>query len=236
MKPVLQLENLIFQKSGHRIVSDLSFSVFQGEIFALLGPNGAGKSSTFRIIAGLESDYKGTLSFMGKRLIGPLWKRVRIGLGYLPQKSVAFWQLSVWHNIWVAVNRRRGERQEVDELIDIVGLQSQASVLAKNLSGGECRRMELARCLALQPKLLLLDEPFAGLDPISISQISEILVELKQRNISIVFTDHAVGAVLGLCDRALVIDKGQTLGLGDPVSITKIPIIKKRYLGSDFVL
>ena len=156
---------------GHRWVLDgLDFSVNEGEIFALLGPNGAGKSTAFRIIAGLQRKFLGEITFLQKPLHGPLWKRAQLGIGYLPQQSVGLWKLSVAENISIPL--RVGGGKDPIALLKMVGLEKHADQRAESLSGGERRRMELARCLALKPQLMILDEPFAGLDPLAVEHLT----------------------------------------------------------------
>ena len=217
----------------HRWVLDgLEFSVNEGEIFALLGPNGAGKSTAFRILVGLEDRYQGQLSYRGKPLLGALWQRARLGIGYLPQQSVALWKLSVAENILIPL-RQKG-KSDPGPLLQLVGLEDMAQAKAEQLSGGERRRMELARCLALEPQLMVLDEPFAALDPLAIEQFSAVLSKLRQQGMAILFSDHAVAASLRLCDRAAVIDQGVMIAVGCPAEIVEKDVVRQRYLGNNF--
>ena len=182
---LLRVEGLFCQYGSQPIIDDVSFAVESGEIFALLGPNGAGKSTTFRVLAGLEHKYKGSIFFAEQALVGPLWKRARLGLGYLPQKSVALWKLTVAENVLIPL-RQKGENNP-QGLLTQVGLSKHLHRKACELSGGEIRRLELARCLALQPRLMILDEPFAALDPLAVEQFSAILQKLRDQGMTIVF-------------------------------------------------
>ncbi|MEC7984414.1 MAG: ATP-binding cassette domain-containing protein [Myxococcota bacterium] len=222
------VENLSVIRGGERVVKGICFSVSVGEIFAVLGPNGAGKSTCFEAIAGLRVTENGSCSYNGTRWHGPLWKRVRLGLGYMPQRSVALWDRSVEQNLRMAVK----DKEHCDLLLDKVGLIHRKSILARDLSGGEIRRLELARCLALDPKVLLLDEPFAALDPKTVSSFQELLRSLSDR--IIIFTDHSAAASFHLCDRALILDNGKILACGYPKDLAQNPLIRNRYLGVDF--
>lgn len=221
---------------GQRVVvRDVSLSVSPGEIVGLLGPNGAGKTTCFQMITGTERPDAGAVRLGGVDLgRQPLWRRVRAGLGYLPQKPTGFRSLSVRDNLRIPLDARRAPAGELEALVERVGLQHVAQTKAGRLSGGERRRLEIARCLAAQPKVLLLDEPFAGVDPVAVSGLQAQIRQLAQEGIGILVTDHAVRETLTICERAVIIDAGEVIAVGSPAEVAADPRVRGRYLGNDF--
>ncbi len=230
------------QFSGAAALEDISFSVQPGEVFGLLGPNGAGKTTCFNLLMGLLRPDTGSI-FIGERdvTLAPIHMRARYGLGYLPQEASVFRDLSVEENIEAIAELRSeldaSERlQLVEHLIDEFDLGAIRAQSGRSLSGGERRRVEIARALAGDPKFILLDEPFAGVDPISIAQIRRLIGDLKQRQIGIVITDHNVRDTLSTCDRALIIGGGKRLAEGEPASILADEQVRAVFLGEDFTM
>lgn len=217
------------------VVRDVSLAVEPGEVVGLLGPNGAGKTTCFRIITGMLQPDAGTVSLMGV-VLGrqPLWRRVRAGLGYLPQESTGFRMLSVRENLLIPLQARRQGVAEADALMDRVGLTHVAQTMAGHLSGGERRRLEIARCLAGKPSVMLLDEPFAGVDPVAVAELQQQIRVLAAEGIGILVTDHAVREALKICDRTVIIDSGVVIAEGSPGEIASNPRVRGRYLGEDF--
>ena len=238
----LHAEHLSKQFGGTPAVEDVSLHVNQGEVFGLLGPNGAGKTTCFNMLMGLIRPDKGRI-LIGERDVTqePIHARARAGLGYLPQEASVFRGLSVEENIR-AISELRSDLDQsemlglVEELIDEFDLGAIRSQLGRTLSGGERRRVEIARALASDPKFILLDEPFAGVDPISVAQIKRLIGDLKRREIGIVVTDHNVRDTLSTCDRALIIGGGRPLAQGDPASILADSQVRAVFLGEDFTM
>lgn len=238
----LQAEHLSKQFGGTPAVDDVSLRVRQGEVFGLLGPNGAGKTTCFNMLMGLVRPDKGRI-LIGERNITqePIHARARAGLGYLPQEASVFRGLSVEENVRAITELRsdldQGERLGlVEDLIDEFDLGAIRSQLGRTLSGGERRRVEIARALASDPKFILLDEPFAGVDPISVAQIKRLIGDLKKRKVGIVITDHNVRDTLSTCDRALIIGGGRPIAEGDPASILADEHVRAVFLGEDFTM
>ena len=238
----LRAEHLSKQFRGTPAVDDVSLHVNQGEVFGLLGPNGAGKTTCFNMLMGLVRPDKGRI-LIGERNITqePIHARARAGLGYLPQEASVFRGLSVEENIRAISELRSDLDQEevlglVEELIDEFDLGAIRSQLGRTLSGGERRRVEIARALASDPKFILLDEPFAGVDPISVAQIKRLIGDLTRREIGIVITDHNVRDTLSTCDRALIIGGGRRIAEGDPASILADQQVRAVFLGEDFTM
>ncbi|GAB5377638.1 MAG: hypothetical protein AcusKO_41000 [Acuticoccus sp.] len=223
------------------VVRDVSLSLRQGETVGLLGPNGAGKTTVFYMITGLIRPDAGNILLDGfdvTRL--PMYRRARLGIGYLPQEASIFRGLTVAQNVMAVlelVEPRRAERRRLlDELLEEFGLTRLASSPAPSLSGGERRRVEIARALASRPDFMLLDEPFAGVDPIAVADIQELVRHLTRRGIGVLITDHNVRETLGLIDRATIIASGAVLTEGTPDQIVADPDVRRLYLGDKFRL
>ncbi len=238
----LRAENLYKHFGGTPAVKGVSLQVNQGEVYGLLGPNGAGKTTCFNMLMGLVRPDKGKILIGEKNITcEPIHMRARFGLGYLPQEASIFRGLSVEENIRAIAELRTdlkaGEMQRlVEDLIDEFNLGAIRSQLGRTLSGGERRRVEIARALANDPKFILLDEPFAGVDPISVGQINRLIGDLKNREIGIIITDHNVRDTLSACDRALIIGSGRQLAEGDPASILADEQVRAVFLGEDFTM
>mgnify|MGYP003532792969 CR=1 FL=1 len=238
---VLRTENLV-KKYGKRTVgSHVSIDVKQGEIVGLLGPNGAGKTTTFYMTVGLIVPNEGEI-FLGEQNITnfPVYKRAQYGIGYLAQEASIFRKMSVEDNILSVLemtNKSRSEQLEkMESLIDEFGLQKVRKNLGDQLSGGERRRSEIARCLAIDPKFIMLDEPFAGVDPIAVQDIQSIVARLKYRNIGILITDHNVNETLSITDRAYLLFEGKVLFQGTAHELAANEVVREKYLGKDFEL
>ena len=224
------------------VVQDLSISIESGEVVGLLGPNGAGKTTAFYMIVGLISCGQGRIILNGRDVTKlPVHRRARLGLGYLPQEASVFRKLSVADNIRSILqlrnDLRRAERQRVmEELIEDLHIGHVRDSLGISLSGGERRRVEIARTLAANPKFILLDEPFAGVDPISVLDIQRIIRHLTQREIGVLITDHNVRETLGICGRAYILNNGALMAAGTPVEVLSNQNVRDVYLGQDFSL
>ena len=217
----------------------MSIQVKQGEIVGLLGANGAGKTTSFRMVVGMVKPDNGKVMFQGKDVSRmPMYRRARLGLGYLSQESSVFRNMTVLDNILAVLEARRVPRKERLEramsLLEDLQLTRLKDSLASNLSGGERRRLEVSRALATEPSLLLLDEPFAGVDPITVEEIQRILSKLSARGIAILITDHAVLETLRISDRAYILHQGRVISEGDPGSIINDPVVREVYLGQSF--
>lgn len=237
--PLLECLDLIKDYPGKRAVSGVSFNVYPGEIVGLLGPNGAGKSTSFRMACGLTAPTEGRVFLNGKDVTHmPMYKRARMGLGYLPQDSSIFVHLSVEKNILAILeflSYSRGEAWDrVDELLNQFGLSDMRKQTASTLSGGERRRLEIARCLASDPKIILLDEPFTGIDPVTIHSIQDIVEDLRQSGISILLTDHRERETLTITDRSYIICAGRVLVNGDAETVLSHPEARDLYFGKRF--
>jgi len=236
---LLELKSLCKSFGGRRVVDGVSLSIGKGEIVGLLGKNGAGKTTTFRMVMGIIRPESGTVRFDGRDVTGlPMFERARMGLGYLPQEHSVFVGLSVRANILAVLEARsvaREERQRrADELLREFGIEHLAKKRAGTLSGGEKRRLEIARALAVRPKVLLLDEPFTGVDPIAISEIKEMVVGLTERGISVFVTDHNVRDTLTITDRAYILEEGRVLASGSPEELVESVDVRRMYLGESF--
>ena len=238
----LQATDLVKAYRGRAVVNGVSLSVEPGEIVGLLGPNGAGKTTCFYMIAGLVPVDTGQVS-LGNRDVTDhaMHARAQLGLGYLAQEASIFRGLSVAQNVMAILETRphmhKTERRErCEQLLQEFGLHRLASSRAISLSGGERRRLEIARALAAEPRFILLDEPFAGVDPISVIDIQRIVADLSQRGIGVLITDHNVRETLGICSRAYIISQGQVLTEGDSAAILAHPEVRSVYLGEDFQL
>jgi lipopolysaccharide export system ATP-binding protein len=223
------------------VVNKASIEVHQGEIVGLLGPNGAGKTTSFYMIVGLIRPASGNI-YLNNEIITefPMYKRAQMGISYLPQEASVFRDMSVEDNIMAILQfnyRSRAEQKEkMEELIDEFNLHKVRKNKGKNLSGGERRRTEIARCLASDPKFILLDEPFAGVDPIAVEDIQGIVAKLKNRNIGILITDHNVHETLAITDRAYILHEGTVLRTGTAEELAADDYVKTVYLGKNFEL
>lgn len=240
-KMVLRTENLVKRYGKRTVVNQVSFDVKQGEIVGLLGPNGAGKTTSFYMTTGLITPNEGHIYLDEQDITNyPVYKRARAGVGYLAQEASVFRKMSVEDNI-ASVLELTGkpldyQREKLESLIAEFRLQKVRKNLGDRLSGGERRRTEIARCLAINPKFIMLDEPFAGVDPIAVEDIQYIVWRLKYRNIGILITDHNVHETLNITDRAYLLFEGRILFQGKPEELAQNPIVKEKYLGSNFVL
>ena len=238
---VLRTENLVKKYGKRTVVSHVSIDVKQGEIVGLLGPNGAGKTTTFYMTVGLIVPNEGEI-FLGEQKITnfPVYKRAQYGIGYLAQEASIFRKMSVEDNILSVLemtNKSRSEQLEkMESLIDEFGLHKVRKNLGDQLSGGERRRSEIARCLAIDPKFIMLDEPFAGVDPIAVQDIQSIVAQLKYRNIGILITDHNVNETLSITDRAYLLFEGKVLFQGTAHELAANEVVREKYLGKDFEL
>ncbi|ADV47122.1 LPS export ABC transporter ATP-binding protein [Nitratifractor salsuginis] len=237
----LQAQGLAKVIKKKTIVHDISLEVKSGEIVGLLGPNGAGKTTSFYMICGLTEATEGRVILDGTDLTPyPLSVRARMGIGYLPQESSIFKDLSVEENLWIAAEATEMSREEagrrIDDLLELFNVEPIRDRLGFRLSGGERRRVEIARALVGRPKFLLLDEPFAGVDPIAVLDIQAIIRQLRDLDIGILITDHNVRETLGICERAYVMRQGEMMAEGSSEEIAKNPEVRKHYLGEEFSL
>ena len=232
---------MVKQYGAKRVVNDVSVEVNQGEIVGLLGPNGAGKTTSFYMFVGLVSPDEGQVFLEDTEISSwPMFKRAQHGIGYLPQEASVFRELSVEENIQAILEMTKLSKKEQEEklesLISEFGLGKVRKNLGKVLSGGERRRTEIARALATDPKFILLDEPFAGVDPIAVEDIQQIVAKLKQKNIGILITDHNVQETLSITDRAYLLFEGKLLKHGTAQELANDEMVRKVYLGQNFEL
>ena len=238
---VLRTEHLIKKYGKRTVVNDVSFDVKQGEIVGLLGPNGAGKTTSFYMTTGLVVPNGGKI-FMDEHEIttDPVYKRARVGIGYLAQEASVFRKMSVEDNIASVLEMtgkpKEYQKEKLESLIAEFRLEKVRKNLGDQLSGGERRRTEIARCLAIDPKFIMLDEPFAGVDPIAVEDIQQIVWKLKDKNIGILITDHNVQETLSITDRAYLLFEGRILFEGTPEELAENPIVRAKYLSNSFVL
>jgi len=237
----LRSENLIKQYGSKKVVNDVSVEVNQGEIVGLLGPNGAGKTTTFYMCVGLVKPDKGKIYLDDKDITKlPMYKRAQLGIGYLPQEASVFRDLSVEDNIKAILEMTKltkiQQEEKLETLIEEFSLGRVRTNLGKVLSGGERRRTEIARALATNPHFILLDEPFAGVDPIAVEDIQSIVAKLKDRNIGILITDHNVQETLSITDRAYLLFEGKLLKQGNAEELANDELVRKVYLGQNFEL
>lgn len=236
---LLECFGLVKDYPGKRAVDDVDFYVEEGEIVGLLGPNGAGKTTSFRMACGLIAPTKGTVRLGGRDVTHwPMYKRAREGMGYLPQDNSIFRKLTVEQNISAILeylNLSRKERKDqIDELLGQFGLENKRRQIASTLSGGERRRLEIARCLASKPALILLDEPFTGIDPVTIHSIQDIIAELCDSGISILLTDHRERETLTITHRNYIICRGKVIVSGDAETVLHDPTALREYFGDRF--
>lgn len=237
----LTANNLQKTYGRRRVVDDVSLFVEQGEVVGLLGANGAGKTTTFYMITGLERTERGEISLNSQNITKlPMYLRARLGLGYLPQEPSIFRKLSAEQNILAVLETMKMSRADrfarLEELLEEFSITHVRKTRGDSLSGGERRRVEIARCLATEPQFILLDEPFAGIDPIAIDDIREIILYLKQQTIGILITDHNVRETLGITDRAYIMAEGRILRDGNPQELVEDEEVRKLYLGERFTL
>ena len=238
---VLRTENLVKRYGKRTVVNNVSFDVKQGEIVGLLGPNGAGKTTSFYMTTGLVVPNDGKIFLNDTEITNfPVYKRARIGVGYLAQEASVFRKMTVEDNIASVLELtnkpKEYQKEKLESLIEEFRLQKVRKNLGDRLSGGERRRTEIARCLAIDPKFIMLDEPFAGVDPIAVEDIQYIVWKLKDKNIGILITDHNVQEPLSITDRAYLLFEGRILFEGTPEVLAENPVVREKYLGRDFVL
>ncbi len=239
-KGVLRTHNLVKKYGKRTVASKVSIEVTQGEIVGLLGPNGAGKTTTFYMTVGLITPNEGKVFLDDQDITSfPVYKRAQIGIGYLPQEASVFRSLSVENNIKAILEMtntsQEYQKEKLEQLIKEFSLEKVRYNLGKNLSGGERRRTEIARCLAINPKFIMLDEPFAAVDPIAVEDIQEVVYHLKERNIGILITDHKADSILGITDRAYLLFEGKVLFQGTSEELAENPVVREKYLGRDFI-
>jgi lipopolysaccharide export system ATP-binding protein len=239
---MLSAEGLQKSFKSRQVVRDFGFSIREGEVVGLLGPNGAGKTTCFYMVVGLVEADAGRIQLDKQDITGlPMHARARLGIGYLPQEASVFRRLSVADNIMAVLELRDGlsaqqRRSEQESLLDELKIAHIAGQKGISLSGGERRRVEIARALAAHPRYMLLDEPFAGVDPISVGEIQRIVRHLKERGIGVLITDHNVRETLGICDRAYILSDGEVLARGTPAHILADERVREVYLGREFRL
>ncbi|MHB1663720.1 MAG: LPS export ABC transporter ATP-binding protein [bacterium] len=238
---MLKADNLIKTFKKRTVVNDISLEITTGEITGLLGPNGAGKTTTFNMISGMIKPNKGTIFINGLNITKePMYKRARLGISYLPQESSVFRKLTAEENLLAIFELLKISKTEInkrlDNLIERFGLGNVRKSNVMSLSGGERRRVEVARSLILAPKFILLDEPFSGIDPIAVEDMQDILLELKKESIGILITDHNVREALRICDSAYIINDGQIIEKGKPSQIITSNVVRRFFLGEKFSL
>ena len=237
----LCIKNLAKRYGKRWVVQDVSFKLNNAEIVGLLGPNGAGKTTSFYMLVGLVSMDKGSIALNDEDISDlAMHKRAKQGIGYLPQEASIFRKLSVEKNILSILELRddldrAGRKKALEGLLDEFNLQPIRKSLGMSVSGGERRRCEIARALAANPTFILLDEPFAGVDPISVADIKHIIMGLKARGIGVLITDHNVRDTLAICDRSYIVSEGNVIASGTPTEILSNDLVKQVYLGEDFV-
>ncbi len=242
MEPLVLLESrdLIKRYGGRTVVDKVTYQVGQGEIVGLLGPNGAGKTTSFRITVGMIDPDGGTVIFNGQDITHlPMYKRVQLGMGYLSQESSVFTRLTVEENLMAILETlrmsHRAQKERCDHLLEQFGLTRVRYQQARTLSGGEKRKLEIARSLVINPTLILLDEPFSGVDPKAVEDLQREIMRLKhEHNIAILLTDHNVRETLRVTDRAYIIHEGKLMAQGKPVDLVQNELVRKTYLGEHF--
>ena len=239
---ILTAENLAKSYKSRKVVSDVSLTVNSNEIVGLLGPNGAGKTTTFYMVVGLVRQDQGKIIIDGENMsLLPMHNRAQRGIGYLPQEASIFRRLTVYENLMAVLEIRKDlssqqRREKADELIEEFNIGHIRDSLGQSLSGGERRRVEIARALAANPKFILLDEPFAGVDPISVSDIKKIITDLRNRGLGVLITDHNVRETLDVCERAYIVGEGKIIATGTPEQVMNDEHVKRVYLGEQFKL
>ncbi len=238
---VLRAEHLVKKYKKRTVVNNVSVQVQQGEIVGLLGPNGAGKTTTFYMIVGLIKPNEGTIFLDDENITGlPMYRRAKLGIGYLAQEASVFRKLTVEENIMAPLEMRdinkKDRKEKVESLLEEFSLTHVRKNLGMVLSGGERRRTEIARALAVDPKFVLLDEPFAGVDPIAVEEIQGIVSKLKRKNIGILISDHNVDETLAITDRAYLMVEGKLFKAGTAQELADDPLVRKVYLGQNFQL
>jgi len=240
-RPLLEVRDLVKRYNGRAVVNKLGFYVRHGEIVGLLGRNGAGKTTTFRMVVGMIDPEEGSVTFDGRDVKAlAMYKRAQFGMGYLSQEPSVFQRLSVEDNLLAILETlrdfsRQERRDKAHELIEQFGLMNQRKQLARTLSGGERRKLEIARALVCDPKLIMLDEPFSGVDPKAVEDLQQEILRLKRdRGIAILLTDHNVRETLRVTDRSYIIHDGKKLAEGAPRDIVRDSLVRKAYLGTSF--
>ena len=237
---VLRTDNLVKKYKQRTVVNHVSITVTQGEIVGLLGPNGAGKTTTFYMTTGLIAPYEGKIFLNDVDITKfPVYKRAQYGIGYLAQEASVFRKLTVENNIRAVLEMtgmpKEYQQEKLESLIEEFSLQKVRKNLGVNLSGGERRRTEIARCLAINPKFIMLDEPFAGVDPIAVEDIQSVVYKLKEKNIGILITDHNAPETLSITDRAYLLFEGKILFQGTSEELAENPVVREKYLGRNFI-
>ena len=239
---ILKADNLCKSYKGRKVVHGISLEIHSGEVVGLLGPNGAGKTTSFYMVAGLVGADEGSITLGDKDITHyPMHQRARLGIGYLPQETSIFRKLSVTDNIMSILQTRKDlsvfeQEQKLEDLLEELHIGHIRNGLGMSLSGGEQRRAEIARALATDPRFILLDEPFAGVDPISVRDIQSIIQHLKQRGIGVLITDHNVRETLGICERGYIMNAGEVIASGKPDNLLENRKVREVYLGENFKL
>ena len=238
---ILRTENIVKKYKNRTVAKDVSIEVRQGEIVGLLGPNGAGKTTSFYMIVGMIRPYSGKIFLDNQDITDlPMYKRAQLGIGYLPQEASVFRKLSIEDNIKAVLEMTKFSKNEQEEKLESLIAEFNLNHVRKNLgdqlSGGERRRTEIARCLATDPKFILLDEPFAGVDPIAVEDIQMVVKKLKEKNIGILITDHNVHETLSITDRAYLLFSGSVIKQGTSEDLANDEQVRKVYLGQNFEL
>jgi len=236
---LLETQDLVKRYSGRTVVDKISLVVQERQIVGLLGRNGAGKTTTFRMTIGMISPDSGKVIFEGRNVTHtPMYRRARLGMGYLCQEPSVFQRLTTQQNLLAILETmsltRRARRQRADELIDQFGLQTVRHQQARLLSGGEARKLEIARALVTNPSLILLDEPFSGVDPIAVEDLQQEIYRLQNKGISILITDHNVERTLEVVSQAYIMNEGRVIAYGEPRKLINNPLVRKTYLGHTF--
>ena len=237
----LILKNLVKTYNGRRVVDAVNLNINSGEVVGLLGPNGAGKTTTFYMTIGMIKPDSGSVYLDSEEITDfPMFKRARKGVGYLPQEPSVFKKLTVKNNLMAILESlsisKTDQLKKADALLEELGIKHLSDQKASVLSGGERRRLEITRALATDPSFILLDEPFAGVDPLAVIDIQNIIKHLAKRGIGVVISDHNVRETLGVCDNAYILNNGQLIESGDPATIAASPTARQIYLGSEFKL
>lgn len=239
---ILKADNLCKSYKGRKVVQGVSMEIHSGEVVGLLGPNGAGKTTSFYMVAGLVGADKGSITLADNDITHyPMHQRARLGIGYLPQEASIFRKLSVTDNIMAILQTRKElsafqQEQKLEDLLEELHIGHIRNGLGMSLSGGERRRVEIARALATDPRFILLDEPFAGVDPISVRDIQSIIQHLKERGIGVLITDHNVRETLGICERGYIMNAGEVIASGEPDELLENKQVREVYLGENFKL